>query len=663
MIPEVRAVNSQLHLTYNCPGRIHTIEPYPLPAPNGSAILLLGHENGLRVLWHGGRTLKPQDECHHQNGNTNPGQSIVLDSDDEADAPAPNDRDSYLESDEEDYDPFKPFERIVQSLDLHLGVAVLHIAFPSCPIEPLQPKHAAFPPLLSENIVAAITCSDASVRIITLPVAPPSSLRKRKAAANEKSGLANGSVGPYGERITTVTGGNDHQAIPRCVSLTLAPGSVVEEESDIEMEEDGLQPTRSASKERRRQRSQTRSRSRSRQRGEGWDILVASSSPDLSGLLLIHRIPLARDGIYLDFSTTHMIPWIIQRLPSPAASISFNPALPQEERNTMLLIAEAKGPVRILNCLSTENASQCTWFVTLLPGFQNPTHGRALRKHVLDAQWVQNGRAVIVLLADGEWGIWDLFDAQPKVLSGTHAQQASRLGSFATFALTGTINASPRLSDADTEDLRTKDGGKAGRLAPMTPGTRRIRQENLFSGAIEQVEGSARGGIYITPSQDAKTIDDTVLLWYNDNITVIPSLRTHWANKVKGTGNLFGNGAKGEARTISNVSLRGERRNNVVLLPTGPQFRPKRSSSTESVLVLGETRFVVVTTPLAKPQTTPKNASKPPTDQRLLERGDLTLEGMDRVLASMDHGSAPNKLSSTNGVSSSSKRKVNFLES
>ncbi|KAL8875805.1 MAG: hypothetical protein Q9192_008987, partial [Flavoplaca navasiana] len=274
-----------------------------------------------------------------------------------------------------------------------------------------------------------------------------------------------------------------------------------------------------------------------------------------------------------------------------------------------------------------------------------------------------NGRAVIVLLADGEWGIWDLFDAQPKVLSGTHAQQASRLGSFATFAITGTINANPRLSNADTQDLSTKDGGKAGRLAPMTPGTRRIRQENLFSGAIEQVEGPARGGIYIKSSQDAKTIDDAVLIWYNDNITVIPSLRTHWANKVKGTGNLFCIGAKGEARTISNVSLRGERRNNVVLLPTGPQFSPERSSSTESVLVLGETRFVVITTPLAEPQTTPKNASKPPTDQRLLERGDLTLDGMDRVLASMDNGSARNKLSSTNGVSSTSKRKVNFLES
>ncbi|KAL8754072.1 MAG: hypothetical protein Q9199_004603 [Rusavskia elegans] len=657
MIPEVRAVNLQLHLTYNLPGRVYTIEPYPLPAPNGSTILFLGHENGLRILWYGGRALKAQPEGHQQNSDKNPDQNITLDSDNAAE-----DEDIYLGSDQEDYDPSKPFERIVQSLDLPFGVGVLHIAFSPYPTEPLQRRHAALPALFSEKLVAAITCSDASVRLVTLPVAPPSPLRKRTAAAKNKPYLADGQVGPYGEEITTVTGGNDHQAVPKCVSLTLAPSTFIEEDSDFETEEDGMRPTRSASRERRRQRSQTRSRSRSLRGGQEWDILVASSSSDLSGLLLVHRIPLTGDGTRLDLTTRHTVPWSIQRLPSPAASIRFNPSLPQEKRNSMLLVAETKGPVRILNCLATETAGQCAWLVTLLPGFQSTARGRALRKHVLDAQWVQNGRAVIVLLADGEWGIWDLFDAQPKALSGPHAHQASRLGSFSTFAINGSINASPRLSNGDSQDLKTRDGGKAGRLAPMTPGTRRIRQENLFSGPVQQVEGPARGGICITSSQDAKATDDAILLWHNDNITVIPSLRTHWANKVKGTGNLFGNGAKGEARTISNVSLRGERRSDVVLLPAGPQSKPERSSSTESVLVLGETRFVVVTAPLSEPQPISRNPSKRPSDQRLLERGDLTLEGMDRVLASMDDRNAPNKLSSTNGVSSSSKRKVNFLD-
>ncbi|KAI4111370.1 MAG: hypothetical protein LQ339_000569 [Xanthoria mediterranea] len=656
MIPEVRAVNSQLHLIYNLPGRVHTIEPYPLPAPNGSTILLLGHENGLRILWYGGRALKPQPEGHQQNGNHNHGQSIALDSDEEAD-----DGDIHLESDEEDYDPSKPFERILQSLDLPFGVAVLHIAFPSYPTEPLQRRHAALPALFSEKLVAAITCSDASVKLVTLPVAPSHPLRRRKSAAKNTPDRP---VGPYGEEITTVTGGTDHQAVPKSVSLTLAPSTFIEEDSDLDMKEDGTRHTRSASKERGRQRSQTRSRSSSLRGAEGWDILVASSSSDLSGLVLIHRIPLTGEGTQVDLTTRHTIPWRIQHLPSPAASIQFNPSLPQEKRNAMLLIAEAKGPVRILDCLATETAGHCTWLVTLLPGFQSMARGRALRKHVLDAKWVQNGRAVVVLLADGEWGIWDIFDAQPKALSGDHARQASRLGNFSTFAISGSINASPHLSNADSQKLKTRDGGKAGRLAPMTPGTRRIRQENLFSGPIQQAEGPARGGICIISSQDAKATDDAISLWHNDNITVIPSLRTHWANKVKGTGNLFGNGAKGEARAISNISLLGERRSDVVLLPVGPQFRPERSSSTESVLVLGETRFVVVTAPLGEPQATTRNPLQPPTDQKLLERGDLTLEGMDRVLASMDNSrTAPNKLAATNGVSSASaKRKVNFLD-
>ncbi|KAL8994574.1 MAG: hypothetical protein Q9169_005492 [Polycauliona sp. 2 TL-2023] len=617
------------------------------------ALEIRRHENGLRILWYGGRALKAHLTEPRRNGAHSSGQSIALDSDDEADAPASHHQDIYLGSDEEDYDPSKPFERVVQSLDLPFGVGVLHIAFPPYPAEPLQRRHATLPNLFSEKLVAAVTCSDASVRLITLPVDPPSQLRKRKVATNNKPYVADGSIGPYGEQITTITGGNDYQTVPTCVSMTLAPGTLPREDSDVEMEEDEMRPTRSS-------RSRSSSRARSLQGGEGWDILVASASSDLSGVLLIHRIPLTEDGNQLDLTTRHIIPWNIQRLPTPAASIRFSPCLPHEKRSSMLLVAETKGPVRILDCIATETVSQCTWLVTLLPDFQIAAPGRALRKRVLDAQWVQDGRAVIALLAEGEWGIWDLFDAQPKVSLSSHAHGASQLGYFSTFALAGSASGSRH---SDSQNHRTKDGGKTGRLAPMTPATRRIRQENLFTGPNQQeTEGPARGGICITSTQDSKAIDDAILIWHNDNIIVIPSLRTHWANKIKGAGNLFGDGAKGEARTISNVSLRGERRIDVVLLPTGSRCKPPRSSSSERVLVLGETRFVVVTAPLSEPQTTSRPTSKPSSDQRLLERGDLTLEGMDRVLASMNGGrTAPNKLTSTNGVSSLSvKRRVDF---
>ncbi|KAL8778378.1 MAG: hypothetical protein Q9213_007447 [Squamulea squamosa] len=654
MIPEVQDINSLLHLT-----RVHTVKPYPLPAPNGSTVLLLGHENGLRILWRGGRALKDQSQGRQRNGDSHPGQSGELDSDGEAETWASHRRDVYLESDEEEYDPSKPFERMIQSLDLPFGVAVLRIAFPPLPIDSLQRTHGALPPLFSEKLVAAVICSDATVRLVTLPIAPPSPAVKRKAAANNKPFVADGKVGRYGEQITLVNGGNDHQAVPRCVCLTIVP-SPLGEDSDLEMDENRRELARSASSDRRRRRSRTRSQSQSLRGDEGWDLLIASASSELSGLLLLHRIPLTADGNRLDTSTIHTVPWSIQHLPSPAASLEFNPALPNDERNSILLVAEAKGPVRILNCLPTDTAGQCTWLVTLLPGFQPSTSGRALRKHALDAQWVRGGKAVLVLLADGEWGIWDLFDAQPTALSTTHVPQARTLGSFAKFAISGSISANPRLSNADGRDIQNRDGGKASRLAPMTPGTRRIRQENLFSGPVQQNEGPARGGISLVSSQDAKSTDDALLLWYNDSITLIPSLQTHWVNKVKGTGNLFGNGAKGEAKTISNISLQGERRNDVVLLTASHQSKEKHSSDAESIVVLGETRIVLVTPPLREPPTTSKIPPNPPSDQRLLERGDLTLKGMDRVLASMS-GASPLKNTSANGVLPS-KRKVGFLD-
>ncbi|KAL8725913.1 MAG: hypothetical protein Q9166_007041 [cf. Caloplaca sp. 2 TL-2023] len=658
MKPEVQEVSSLLHLTYNPPGRVHAVQPYPLPAPNGSTVLFLGHEHGLQILWRGGRALKDQSKKSQHDGDRNPGQSISSNSDNEPDTSVSYHQDAYLESDEGEYDPSTPFEPIVQALDLPFGLAALRIVFPHLPTDSLQRDHGIVPPLFSEKLVAAVICSDASVRLVVLPASPPSTLRKWKAAATGKPCVADGRVGSYGEQVKVITGGNDHQVVPNCVAITLAPSG--REDSDVEMGEDDARSRWSASGDRRRQTSRTRNQSKPLQGDEDWDVLVASSSSDLSGLLLIHRIPLLTDGTNLDLTTTdHTVPWSIQHLSSPAAAIRFNPSLPYDERDSILLIAEAKGPVRIFSCLPTKTAAQCTWLVSLFPDFQSSTRGAAARKHVLDAQWVQGGKAILVLLADGEWGIWDLWDAKPKGSAGTQAPQSRTLGSFSKFAFSGSITASPRISSTDDQDLKTRNGGRADILAPTTPGTRRARRENLFSGPVQQTEGPARGGISIVPKQDASANDETVLLWRNDSIAVIPSLRTHWANKVKGAGNLFGSGAKGEARTISNVSLRGERRTDVSLLPAGGQSNYRRSPSHNDVLVLGETRFVLVAAPLDEPQVTSRNPLKPSSDQRLLERGDLTLEGMDRVLASMSDSTATNNLT-TNGVPS--KRKVNFLD-
>ncbi|KAL8813160.1 MAG: hypothetical protein Q9200_000463 [Gallowayella weberi] len=653
METEVQEVDALLHLCYNAPGRIHTAKPYPRTAPNGSTVLFLGHESGLRILWRGGRSPKNPSE----NDDVNPNQSLLLDADDEVDDSTSIGQDGYVESDEEEYDLSLPFEPIIQCLDLPFGVAVLQVAFPHLPTDPLQRQSAAYPPLYSERLVAVVVCSDASVRLVTLPLAPPPRLRRRKAAANGKPYIADERVGPYGEQVTTVTGGNDHQVVPKYISLTLVLSSM-RGDSDLEMAEDDVQLKRNGSAGRRRQVSQTRSQSPPFRTDEGWDIVVASSS---SNLLLVHRIPLTADGASLDPMTAadHIVPWSIQHLPSPAASIHFNPSLPPDESNATLLVAEAKGPVRIFNCIPTNSSSECTWLVSLLPGFQSSEGRRGARKGVLDAQWVQGGKAILVLLADGDWGVWDLRDPQTNALSRTQSPQAARLGSFSTFVISGSVDARSSLSNVGARGPTVRGGGHAGKLAPTTPGTRRVRQDKLFSGPVQRVEGPVRGGMSVVSSQDVKADDESVLLWHNDTITFIPSLRTYWNNKVKGSGNLFGGGAKGEAKRIDNVSLRGEQWNDVSLFAPGRHFKDRNRLDDHNVLILGESRFVVVAAPLDKSKMTRSNPMKPPLDQKMLERGDITLEGMDRLLARMTDGTPTNSMISNREPS---KRKVNFLD-
>ncbi|KAL8721421.1 MAG: hypothetical protein Q9225_001896 [Loekoesia sp. 1 TL-2023] len=641
MKPDVRRVDSLFHICYRHASRIHTTKPYPLAAPNGSTIVLVGYENGLKILWRGGSPIKGQPRKRPWNDDGTLIQGDTVGDEDETD-PDSYDASAGLGRTGVENDSSTEFEPIVQSINLAFGTAVLHMAFPHIPPDPSQHNNDSFPTLLSDNLVVAVACSDSSVRLITLPLAPPPAHVKKKAEAAGKEAVLDDQKGPYQERIVVIPCGNNHQSIPICVSMTLAPSSAGPN-SDVEMDGDDIHSRQNRS-----------TRSRSVERDDGWNLLIASCSSDLSGLLLIHRIPLLPDGSDLDLpATDYTVPWSIQHLPSPAISLHFNPSLPADERNCRLLVAEKKGTVRLLGCLPDRTPNQCSCLVSLYPGSQSSANGRRIRKHVLDTQWVLGGKAVLVLLEDGGWGIWDLEGHGPKAQSRAKAPQVPTLGSFFTFAIRGHVNGVLNTFNSDKTDAKPKEGPKAVKLAPTTPSTRRMRQENLFSGPLRDVEGPAHGGISIAASQDPRTTDEAVLLWHNDSIVVIPSLRTHWSNRIKGSGNLFGNGAKGEARVINNVELRGERRTDVALLPASEH------SSEHSVLITGETRFIFVTCPPSGQQATTGNLGSSASDQRLLEQGDLGLDGMDRVFSSMHDRTQTNKLP-TNGAPP--KRKVGFLD-
>ncbi|KAL8836754.1 MAG: hypothetical protein Q9170_002783 [Blastenia crenularia] len=609
MKPDIRRVDSLLHISYANAGRVHTAKSYPLTAPNGSTIILIGCETGLQILWRGGQPVKGQARNslwkddgilnHQENG-------------DEVDSVTHDHSVHFEENEDEGYTPSTEFMPIIQSINLPLSTAVLHIAVPHIPRNTSKYDHDSIPKLYSDYLVVAAACSDCSVRLITIPLAPPSSRIQSEAKPARTASFDQ--MGPYGERVLVILGGTNHQSIPKCLSLTLVPSSTGHD-SDLEMDED-----------------------------------------DTQCVLLIHRLPLNSDGTGLDLiADGHNVPWITQVLPSSPVSLHFHPSLPGDGKNCRLLVAERKGTVRILGCSTAENVEQFSSLLSLYPGIQSSRSGRGARKHVLDAQWVLDGNAVLVLLEDGEWGIWDLRGQGPKAEPKTLATQIPTLGSFYTFAIKGRVNGESNTSKVNDAAMQRKEGSKTITLAPTTPSTRRMRQENLFSGPLHPAEGAERGGISIISSQNHKAVDEAVLLWHNDGVIVIRSLRTHWASKVKGCGNLFGNGDKGEARIVNNVSLNGERRTDVALLPANSQSNSEGPFD-HAVLVTGESRFVLVTSPSNGQGTSSGSQLSPRLDQRMLEHGELDLDGMDRVLSTLANKTNE---STANGVPP--KRKVGFV--
>ena len=63
MNPIVTTNGKLTQLRYELSHRIHGAQIYPVKAPNGSTIILYGHETGVGVIWRGGRPLKAQVEA------------------------------------------------------------------------------------------------------------------------------------------------------------------------------------------------------------------------------------------------------------------------------------------------------------------------------------------------------------------------------------------------------------------------------------------------------------------------------------------------------------------------------------------------------------------------------------------------------------------------
>ncbi|KAJ5798162.1 uncharacterized protein N7503_007458 [Penicillium pulvis] len=623
--PLVRQREDGLQLSYRLPHRIHAAKGYPLRAPNGSSIIVYGNETGLKVVWRGGRQFselkRPEASRQNRSNANNDGDSVMIIDSDEEDVPeavpAPEESSYDFVSEESEVDPAFPFESILRQVDIPLGSRVLDLAIPRVLPEEARSPLDPFPPIAKNNIVIAAVCSDFSTHVVTLPLIPPHPTQTDPQSWHIQS--------------LTINGGVTHQDIPRGVSLTF---TCQDTEDD-----------------------QERRNSRSRAGGSGkWDLLVATHSAEGPGVLLLHRLPIREEsnGFY------HIIEedLISQRrlLPSPAQTIVFNPSTYPSARHSHLLVAFHSGCVKIYSCFSVKKGPKTArrasntneeyetidtegrWLISLYPGFeQNPT-GLPRRKTIIDADWVLGGRAVMVLLVDGEWGVWDIEGAGPGAAKGPlHRQttvQGVTGGSLTAYAVSGRI-ATP-LSNTHSE-IENRP-----RFAPMTPSTKRVREDTLLKGSMTELTPSLRGQISVlqmNSSQEAIP-DESILFRHGRQSAMIPSLISLWRNAVRASGTLDASN-RCRVTPFQDVNLMGENCTAISHLPA--PLRRSRAAERQSfdVLVAAEHQVMILAprlTESAEDSNSTHSAQQEATanDQMMLQRGELDVEGMGRLLNGMN---------------------------
>ncbi|KAL5938829.1 hypothetical protein ACKVV1_009511 [Pyricularia oryzae] len=593
--PRVRRTAQNTQYTYNLNRRAHDVKTYPVLSPQGATILLYGHENGLTIVWRGGRRLKaPKKDSEEKKDNRNGGASaddsvMIIDlSDDDTPAPAKpfEDRPEF-----EDADPteMSPSIDTVQTLDLAFGSAVRHIAVLPTPHCAAEDASWSGVELLKHKMVFAVTCLTAEVFIVTLPLTPPS--HESKARPELKRDLMSGVAGRgfWGETISSLGGQAQYSD---ALAITLAKDQ---------------NPTVAG-------RSKTTGSSSS----STARVIVAAHSRQATGVLRLWDVTVGhkRGG-----SQRPAEPFQTDFLPSPLTGISFNPT-----HTTQLLTVASPQAVRIYDyavpSIPMDEAegplpAQGSWLLSLYPPFIRGSGLSTARKPIVAASWIAHGRAVLALLADGQWGIWDIDGTGP--LGSSSGGLFGKASAAIRGTATTTFSASGYLEG--TSPLRNPGAQKSsGDLVPMTPHTRREVLMTTLGGGPEKL-AAVHGGvdvIQLPGRATSGTGDESAVLWIGGAdhvVVVIPFVSKFWDAQTRrnagGGGNIFSGGAQ-QSRMVRlmdlSAGLLGERCCGVATIPR-PQQQQRQSGDGEGingqshganstlpveVLIRGESRLVIV---------------------------------------------------------------------
>ena len=566
---------------------------------------------------------------------------IDLDDDDEPQTLKSATEVAEFEDEDEEVDRSEPYEHMVRRIDIPLGTAARHLAVPHVPSYANEAPPGSYPPVYSSHIVVAVACNDLSVRLVVLPLTPPAPTTNVPSA--------------WGVQMVKI-GLHSHQDPISSVAIThTSPRTDLDEDVD---------------------RSKSRSRSGNRLAGTGaasstsdgspnWAFLVASTSPTAGGLLVVHQVPLSSDTLPSTSPESHIL---LQkqyiRSPLANAKIYFNTSpYPAERHSNILITCPDSGCVKIYQALTETTSTssrgrrgsvitiesatsssrslrapsnrQGTFLLTLYPGFVSSIESASLtrRKHVLDAAWVLGGRAVLVLLEGGEWGVWDIEGAGPtpsaarNLLKGQDNISGIQGGALTKFTLRGMIT--PPAEEFPKTQQSDKGDPKTGRLAPMTPHTRKVRSDGLFRGASfgsipPNTNGTfTQGSICVTehaptrPSVSSTVMNESILLCYGNTNLVIPSLLSLWRAETTGKGSLDTTGVV-RPSSFSALQLGGQQQRSIAALP-----HPAKPGSGEAfglsddkapnVLITTEHRLIMLVTPISG---LPHTSSKSPAVQK-----------------------------------------------
>ena len=544
---------------------MNDVQTYPVQSPQGATILIYGHENGVTLVWRGGKRFKkaaakaPAKE--KQNGM--PEDSVMIIDSDDDEPPTKAKTTAKFEDKPEFEDELEetPYPEVIQTLDLALGTSVLKVAV--MPITPCPAEDAALggAQVLTEKLVFAVSCVTNDLYLITLPLTPPSPESKARPELRTDLLAGQAGSGAWGESLILL-GGQSKYSEGIAINLVMPKAS----------ERPGKQSR----------------------------AVVASHSHEASGVLRLWDVPLDSK----DKPSKAIEPFQIEYLPNPLTSISFNPS-----HTTQLLAVTSTQGVRIydyaLPSLPPDPEAtgpfpvQGSWLLTLYQPFARPS---ATRKPILDAAWIAHGRAVFVLLADGTWGIWDIDGASPSA-PGAAISNKLRSGvrgaALTAFSATGHVEGTSSLRTVATQG---KDN--VGEFAPMTPHTRRQATASLSSTITLDRLTTIRGGIKVgaLPTSGNAIQDESVVLWVGglEHVCVIPGISRFWDSQLRkssGAGvNLFSGAQPTRMIKLLDLStgLLGEQ-----CCGVGLTIDPSRQSGGDGdlpvyVLILGESRVVIV---------------------------------------------------------------------